>query len=362
MNEDGSEAPASAGLTALVTIDLGRRHRQLVERVDTQAFHLATAGIAVVVAHNDRGGHWDQRLKDMAVRWPSSSRLVSHALDSGIPNNSMLRNFGARHILTTHMALLDADIFPDTGLLREMYDSVSSGAEPFAMAPCLYLTVSGSRYVQSGKPIAEIYKRYLRFDKSQFHHLASPSSVMIFSVADFAAIGGFCEDYRGHGYEDFDFMIRLALAKKAIKTSAEFLVDRPYHAPLLADGFRAVLSILCLNRMLDRKFALHLHHDKQARDPYYMERVSNADLFKRRMESLLIEQPPEAAQRSARSILSDAFFDNCEKRGIDSAHYYVLFDARPDFMSRPVGLIRRIRRFLRTVGKAFRKNTGREAI
>ncbi|MFD2271017.1 hypothetical protein ACFS07_07460 [Undibacterium arcticum] len=30
----------------------------------------------------------------------------------------------------------------------------------------------------------------------------------------FADIGGFNEAYSGHSYEDFDFMIRLALKKK----------------------------------------------------------------------------------------------------------------------------------------------------
>lgn len=347
-----------AGLTALITIDLGRRHRQLFQRVEQQVFVLAAAGIEVLVAHNDRGGLWDRRLREAAALWPPLARLLSRPLVQGPANNSVLRNMGGEAIGTEHALLLDADIFPDIGLLHEMHAAVLSGAEPFAMAPCLYLTQAGSRHAQQRRPIGQIFERFLQFDKSLVHHLASPSSVMVFAMDDFCAIGGFCEQYHGHGYEDFDFMIRLALHTGAIEPSSELLVDRTYNAPLLADGFRALLSPLCLNRILAKRFALHLFHEKQGRDPYYLQRTANAELFRQRMAALLPGEQTAPPARSAKLRLSDAFFERCDKLGIDSAHYYALFDARPDYMSRggrPLRLIRRLfRRLPVALGRRLR--------
>lgn len=356
-----SQLPAApaAVLTVLITLDLSRRQRQLLERVQTQVKVLSAAGVEVLVAHHDRGGYWDRRLERAARHWPAAARLVSHALVAGAPNNALLRNFGARHLYGGHIALLDADIVPDAALLQEMHASVLSGAEPFAMAPCLYLTGAGSRHVQRNKAPEEVFDRFLKFDKSLVHHVASPSSVMVLALDDFVRVGGFCEEYRGHGYEDFDFMIRLAVEKQLITPSTDLTLDRTYNAPLLADGFRALLSPLCLNRILDKRFALHLHHEKQGHDPYYSARHANALLFRLRMEHLLADRNEPQPARSAQLRLSDAFFERCEKRGLDSSHYYALFDARPDYLARGGRPLRLIRRWFRRLPGTIRKGLRR---
>lgn len=335
------------GLTAVVTLDLGRRQRQLLQRVQALVERLCAAEIALVVVHNDRGGAWDRRLRHAAAGWPRGARLVSGAWHTTTSNNSLLRNVGVRAVQTTHLVLLDADIYPDVRLLRALYRAVEEGHEPVAIAPCLYLTAAGTRHTLQGRDRSQIVERFLRFDKALVHHLASPSSVLVCSLEDYWRVGGFCEDYHGHGYEDFDFMVRLALAHDLIQPDPELLVDRTYNAPLLADGFRALLSSLCLNRILDKQFALHLYHDKPGRDPYYLQRAANAALFRQRMAQHLGDLPPAPGRRSARQQLYDTFFERCEARGIDSSHYYALFDARPDYLSRRGQPLRMVRRLLR---------------
>jgi predicted glycosyltransferase involved in capsule biosynthesis len=52
-------------------------------------------------------------------------------------------------------------------------------------------------------------KKFFDFSRKEFLHLASPSSITILKSDDYRMIKGFDERFRGHGYEDFDFLIRL---------------------------------------------------------------------------------------------------------------------------------------------------------
>lgn len=53
-------------------------------------------------------------------------------------------------------------------------------------------------------------------------HLASPSSITILKSADYETLHGFDESFRGHGYEDFDFLVRLYNHYFIPKVKADF--------------------------------------------------------------------------------------------------------------------------------------------
>src|SRR3546814_10969669 len=113
-----------------------------------------------------------------------------------------------------------------------------------------------------------------------------PSSVVALRRADYMEVGGFHEHYEGHGYEDHDFLLRYALAKRVVAPDVSLLIDRPYRAPLLSEGFRAALGQLCVGNLLDGHVAFHLFHDRDSADPYQRCRFDNAAFFQSRFKYL----------------------------------------------------------------------------
>ncbi|MFD2271018.1 hypothetical protein ACFS07_07465 [Undibacterium arcticum] len=95
-----------------------------------------------------------KKLKSAAkLLWGTNAILASGHLYDGLSNNAILRNHGFGEIKKLiFLLLLDADIFFPTPIyFFELFNSVHELKEPFAMAPCLYLTNNGSNKIQREK-------------------------------------------------------------------------------------------------------------------------------------------------------------------------------------------------------------------
>ena len=310
-------------LTVVTPIDLSRRAESLVSRTLALAEAVSAAGWQMVVGHADRGSPHDAALRQ-GLAPLERVRLVSEAAPEGQANLARLRNIAAALADNEIVLLLDADIQPDADLFAALGEQVNAGVG-MAMAPCIYVSEAGMERLAKQGGAAHIVATALDYFPKYLLHWAMPSSVMAFRREDYEALGGFCEEYEGHGYEDLDFMLRLALAKGLVAETAELLVDRPYRAPLLSEGFRNALARLCLGNLLDGKIAFHLFHERENADPYYRSRVDNAALFQSRFAYL---KERSDRPQGAPPLISD-FFDECRKRAIDPAQYHALFDARP---------------------------------
>ncbi|QEZ42784.1 galactosyltransferase-related protein [Cupriavidus oxalaticus] len=326
-------------LSIVTPIDLGRRPRELVERVNTLASESESGGLRLIIGHGDRGGRYDSILKEGMKKYHHVT-VVSEKVSSASPNMARLRNIAANAVGSEVIVFFDADIFPDTNLIRTIARQTLSGAS-LAMAPCLYLSRVGTRRFSSHDCARDVVERAIDFDSGLILHWAMPSSVMAVRSDDYRELGGFYEGYEGHGYEDIDFILRLALVKGLVTPSSSLLIDRPYRAPLLAEGFRGVLSTLCLSNLLDGNIAFHLFHAKDGDESYYQSRNENAALFQRRIGALVagLRQDEDACPP-----IIQAFFSECKRRCIDPARFHALFDARPRYMLQRKALHIRLRR------------------
>lgn len=313
-------------ITIVVPLDLKRRSISLVSRIVRLAEACGPAGMRLVIGHADRSTIYDKRLIQFTRRH-SHVKVLSTPEPSQLPNLSRLRNIAAEAADDGVLLFLDADIAPDIGVFQALAKQVFEGS-PFAMAPCLYLSDAGTRRLKGGTPLPTIIKNSLSFSPFEFMHWAFPSSVMAMRREDFFKVDGFYEGYIGHGYEDFDFMLRLALQKKLVTPSFDLLVDRPYRAPLLAEGFRSALGALCLPNLLQGNVAAHLFHPRDSMEGYYGQRQINAKLFHERMGNHLASLDTPLPSLSIPPMVS-AFFEECAKHAIAPAKYYALFDDRP---------------------------------
>ncbi|EIX8705493.1 capsular biosynthesis protein, partial [Escherichia coli] len=171
-------------------------------------------------------------------------------------------------------------------------------------------------------------KRYFDFSRKEFLHLASPSSITILKSESYKKIHGFDESFQGHGYEDFDFLIRLYNHHFLSKLKSDFLIDKPCHSPLFTTGFRKYLGEYCLDILLQKDLALHLYHDKKHNDSYYSAREENYRIFRDKYKNAISDE----CHYDTTLLLS--FIQRCIDRGDDIRDYSIYFDNKPGHVDR----------------------------
>jgi predicted glycosyltransferase involved in capsule biosynthesis len=316
----------SIGIIALV--DFSQRSKQLYGRLRELIRVINSTEFLLIVAHADRNTPYDLALKKFFKDFRSKNiKLVSVIPKYEEAELARLRNEAMRVADVKVVLLVDVDIFPDLKLFRSLASSVFAG-ERLSMAPCIYLSPLGNKIIDRPGGILKVVESALSFSPDFVMHWAIPSSVMAFRHDDYWSVGGFYEKFRGHGYEDFDFMLRLAMHINLIQPSSDLLIDRTYRAPLLSTGFRAVLGRLCLPNLLCGNIAVHLHHEKDPLSSYQLRRSSNSNIFQNRIRKLNGPNISNAPIRGAQNLIID-FFAECDKHGIDPERFHVLFDSRP---------------------------------
>jgi predicted glycosyltransferase involved in capsule biosynthesis len=266
--------------------------------------------------------------------------LISDHFYSGQINNSLLRNRALKLVKTPVSMLLDADLFPDQALFFKCAQRVLRGDSPLIILPCLYLSKMGSQWLLSGKESREsLVHRYLAFERAPFLHIASPSSAIFFRTEEYWRIGGFDEAYVGHGYEDFDFMLRLAIEHKLIEPAPDMLDGETCRSPILATGFRKYLGRLSLPHLLNKEIVFHLYHRKIHQENYYQLRKANFLRFQKKHQSLV------TMGNSSKLLtgLEIDFFKLCNDRNLSPRDYSILLDNRPGYVDRLDSIGKRIK-------------------
>ncbi|MDW4561960.1 MULTISPECIES: galactosyltransferase-related protein [Aeromonas] len=324
-------------LTAIIPIDLHRRPKDLINKAVSLARAAQENNIHSVFGHNDRNTKYDREL----IRKLSAYPLVTINSENKTTDNinaAALRNLAFKAVKTNYIVLLDVDIYPDFDLLvKYMYRLVDSTV-PFYVLPCLYLTKHGTKMLNKNKVNIETLKaRFFSFSRKEFLHLASPSSVTILKARDYRAINGFDENYCGHGYEDFDFLVRLYDLHRLINKSHDFLLDLNARSPLFSVGFRRYLGEFCLDALLEKDMVFHLYHEKEHREDYYLARKENYNKFTK------IHSDKISESKYSDATLLSPFISLCARKGVSIHDYSALFDNKPGHIDRFDTVKRRIK-------------------
>lgn len=324
-------------LTAIVPLDLSQRPSDIIPKSVLLAKAAAVAGVNIAFGLNDRGTKVEISLKDQLLGYPGST-IVSTKTAGKEVNTSALRNAAFSAVSTDYTLLLDVDIWPDFDLILRHLNKVRNLERPFSILPCLYLTQTGSDHLVRGKLSVEALKqRFFRFSRKEFLHLASPSSVTVLKSSDYRELSGFDETFTGHGYEDFDFLMRLAGHYQLLSPMSDILLDRPARSPLFAVGFRRYLGQLCLDALMDKEMVFHLFHAKPKISKYYAARPSNYGIFSERHVFRVNDTQP------AEPTLVAEFARLCHESGRDLNEFSILYDNKPGHVDRFDTFRRRLR-------------------
>lgn len=324
-------------LTAIIPIDLNRRPKDLIKKAVSLARVAQENNVRSIFGHNNNNTKYDKKLIKALSVFPLV-KINSETKTNENINAAALRNLAFKSVETDYVVLLDADIYPDFGIIEKYLKKLKLSERPFYVLPCLYLTKHGTKILNKNKiSLDELKKKFFSFSRKEFLHLASPSSVTILKSKDYEAINGFDESYHGHGYEDFDFLVRLYDFHRLINKSYDFLQDMSARSPLFSVGFRRYLGESCLETLLEKDMVFHLYHEKEHNEKYYLARKENYNKFKK-MHS---NKTGEANYCDA--TLLTTFVSLCAKKGVNVHDYAILFDNKPGHVDRFDSVKRRIK-------------------
>ncbi|EAI3763931.1 capsular biosynthesis protein [Campylobacter coli] len=302
--------------SVIVPIDLALRPFDILKKVKS-ILQRSSEEVEIVFGHNDRGGIFDKYLKKITKK--SNVRLISGKFYTRLICQSLLRNRAVEQCSSEFIYLMDVDCLFDEELSDSCINDIKNNKTPFIILSCLYLSRKGSREIFKYTR-EEMFDKYIAFRKDLYLHLASPSANIFMKKTDYFNIGGFDEEFMGHGGEDFEFMIKLALYKNVIKPTKDLMLNKFYKAPLLSEGFRKYLSFSGLPYFFDKKIVFHLHHNRSKLRRYFKQYHKNSNLLqeKIKLNSNLDE--------SGESLIE--FYEQlCKKYNVSIDKYSVLFDS-----------------------------------
>ena len=319
----------------IIPIDLSQRPLDILRKASQLAELAQQEKTPLILAHNDHGESSDKALKNKLQGY-SCTTLVSQQFYTGAVNPALLRNKAFEYVDTTYLVLLDVDIWPDFKLLGKYQSLVAAGKFPFYFLPCLYLTAKGSTDLCTGRVTPEaLNQKYFAFSRKEFLHLASPSSITVMKSEDYLRIGMFDEAYSGHGYEDFDFMMRLAKHYEVLQPCNEMMNSKVARSPLFASGFRRALGRLSIDALLEKDFTYHLFHERPSVSAHKQKRNDNFARFVSRHQG-------DWGTATSRTLLED-FIEACRNGGRDLDEYSALFENKPGHIDRFDTFKRRLR-------------------
>lgn len=203
------------------------------------------------------------------------------------------RNLGALKASAKVLLFLDIDCFLSQKSLEKILElikirKIDEKEDEFFLLPCLYLSKEGSEFLNSvDEALWDTLAQndILRAEKKIVLNLASASSVLVVNKQKFLELGGFDENFLGHGYEDFDFLARLMLKTLSFeKMPRNLAYDARNWNFDTYEGFRALFSLLGYETMYLGLYALHFYHEAINQNGYFDNREKNHKLFFERLK------------------------------------------------------------------------------
>jgi predicted glycosyltransferase involved in capsule biosynthesis len=210
------------------------------------------------------------------------------------------RNRGAELSNGNYLLFYDVDLVPTHSFFDMVFNDIESISKEycaFTIYPCLYLTEKFKNkniFKQIGTSIKDIEKRYLEGYNDQVLYLAVNTSTILLSRQYFLEIGGYDQNFQGHGYEDFELIHRLYMAYPIIERMDDYPIDYKTPFPTEYKGFRKYFAYYALENFFKGAYTLHLWHPRPLSNKYYKVRKENAlyfsNLLKNSMSSKITQR------------------------------------------------------------------------
>ena len=315
----------------------------------------------------------------LSNRQQANLRYIHH-YESGVFSPGHVRNRAIDHAVGRYIFLMDADLLINQALisklLRYVDDLTDVAPQIFYMFPCLYLSQDYSAQLTVQPPFTLpnyqlILESYLRGERDRVDGIALASSCLLINRQWFLAIGGFRNEFIGHGYEDFELIHRLTTFYPIAEKPADYWLDIKNPFPAHYQGFRRYFSFYAVPHLFIGEFLLHQWHPRPLTRQYHRKRKDNERHFSALVndnESVSPSLPKFSANTHIFALLQQGAIDNKvglpdfsawlqiqqQSHGFAYADYPGLFYAQRSTTKQQNGLQRKIRKLLLNPHAFFR--------
>ena len=209
--------------------------------------------------------------------------------DTNIFSLSTARNIGASYIKTKFIFFTDVDCVFESNFFKKISSLTNSLCLSIATRRCIFLPVyhltekaTNCFFDFSQRQKKDEYLERISFESisegygNNFMFIAPYSNVYLITKEFFELSGGYCNIFRGHGSEDFEYLIRLGIFSSNIPLPAS--LNKDWYGPLKESfwqsqldysGFRKYVEALTIPSELQGLKTFHLFHESPSKEGYW---------------------------------------------------------------------------------------------
>ncbi|WP_421158641.1 galactosyltransferase-related protein [Aeromonas dhakensis] len=190
--------------------------------------------------------------------------------------------------------ILDSDLIPSDEILLSIIDKTyhhrTSSPQCFDMYPCLYLTKEETERFDGD--FQGCLESFLRGENHRVEGVALASSCLLMNREWFLQLGGFDEQFVGHGGEDLELIDRLTRHYPIGPRPDDYALNIKAQHPGDYQGFRRYFSYYALPHLFAGRFLVHQWHPRPLTHPYHKRRAGNDQLLEQMLARSEAERGP----------------------------------------------------------------------
>ncbi|MGE6117357.1 galactosyltransferase-related protein [Aeromonas salmonicida] len=221
-----------------------------------------------------------------------SKSMLSHERSIYSPGKS--RNEAVAASDTKYVFFLDADLTPSDRTLSTLIEKTTKGGlrkpQSFEMYPCLYLTKEETERFDGD--FQGCLESFLRGENHRVEGIALASSCLLLNREWFLQLGGFDEQFVGHGGEDLELIDRLTRHYPIGPRPDDYGLNIKAQHPGDYQGFRRYFSYYALPHLFAGRFLVHQWHPRPLTHPYHKRRAGNDQLLEQMLSRSESERGP----------------------------------------------------------------------
>ncbi|MNZ23630.1 putative glycosyltransferase involved in capsule biosynthesis [compost metagenome] len=224
----------------------------------------------------------------------NKNSIINTTQNSIIFSPGRERNRAIYNATSTRIFLVDIDLIISSTVTRFLHDTHGQSTHPslqhFDMFPCLYLTKEETERFDGD--FQGCLESFLRGENHRVEGIALASSCLLMNREWFLQLGGFDEQFVGHGGEDLELIDRLTRHYPIGPRPDDYALNIKAQHPGDYQGFRRYFSYYALPHLFAGRFLVHQWHPRPLTHPYHKRRAGNDQLLEQMLSRSEAERGP----------------------------------------------------------------------
>ncbi|MFM1684638.1 galactosyltransferase-related protein [Aeromonas salmonicida] len=222
------------------------------------------------------------------------AQLIDDVQSLPVYSPGIARDHAIQYSYARTIFLMDADLLCSPEMVEQLSgrSQICSqyGLTAFEMYPCLYLTKKETERFDGD--FQGCLESFLRGENHRVEGIALASSCLLLNREWFLQLGGFDEQFVGHGGEDLELIDRLTRHYPIGPRPDDYALNIKAQHPGDYQGFRRYFSYYALPHLFAGRFLVHQWHPRPLTHPYHKRRAGNDQLLELMLARTEAERGP----------------------------------------------------------------------